>query len=94
MVQGAQPGRVFFPTPDHLRKHLAPTLDAWIEDWRSLLASAGSEGKTDGRGLVSFSVSTAKLPIEGVKEVFGRLVERLRTGRAGRRYGNRSASRG
>lgn len=84
MVQGARPGRVFFPTPDHLRKHLAPAFGAWIDDWEGVLGAANPDWKADGHGLVSFKVPRSALSVAAVNAASGRLVERLRAARARR----------
>ncbi|HEY0419168.1 MAG TPA: hypothetical protein VGC80_06580, partial [Acetobacteraceae bacterium] len=80
MVQAMQPGKVFFPSPGHLRRHLSPKLHPWVAEWQGALEELTPAWAMDRRQWVSVQVTGSDQKAAAVAKSFEALVGRLCAG--------------
>ncbi len=79
MVRASRPGRVFLPTAGHLRRHLAPSLHSWIDQWETMLATCGLAWTANGSARISVATGEGRLPVAVAADAFTRLAAQLQS---------------
>ena len=78
-MRASEPGIVDLPGPDHLRKHLAPSLHDWVDTWEALLLHVEPKWSINSRrnGRADLRVTTVIKNANAFSDCYRNLATRL-----------------